>query len=130
MTKRLFVVTKQTITTPRGERMVVLDEAEYERLLDALEDAEDAAVVHRLEGERVSDKKELIPAEYTHRMLNGENRIAVWREFRGMKSKHLANAAGIAPSDLSQTETGKRDGTVGTMKRIAEAMAVSIDDLV
>jgi DNA-binding XRE family transcriptional regulator len=123
-------MTKQIITTPSGERMVVLDEAEYERLLDALEDAEDAAAVRGFEEKLASGKEELIPAEYMYRMLDGENQVAVWREFRGMTSKQLADAAGITQGYLSQIETSKRDGTIGTMKKIAEALAVSIDDLV
>ena len=40
-------MTRQIITTPAGERMVVLEEAEYERLLDAVEDAIDAAAIER-----------------------------------------------------------------------------------
>ena len=123
-------MTKQIITTPSGERMVVLDEIEYERLVNALEDAEDDAAVRGFEEKLASGEEELIPAEYVYRMLDGENRVAVWREFRGMTSKRLADAAGITQSYLSQIETGKRDGTIGTMKKIAEALAVSIDDLV
>ncbi len=123
-------MTKQIITTPSGERMVVLHEAEYERLLDALEDAEDAAAVRRFEEKFAAGEEEFIPAEYVYRMLDGENKVAVWREFRKMTSKQLADTAGITQGYLSQIETGKRDGTVGTMKKIAEALGVSIDDLV
>ena len=75
-------------------------------------------------------RRNLIPAEYVYRMLDGENRVTVWREFRGLSGKELAKAAGIAPSYLSNIETGKRDGTIGTMKKIAEALKVTIDDLV
>ena len=31
---------------------------------------------------------------------------------------------------LSRIETGKRDGTVGTMRKLAEALRLSIDDLI
>ena len=123
-------MTTQIITTPSGERMVVLHEAEYERLLDALENAEDIAAVRRFEQKFASGEEELIPAEYVYRMLNGENKVSVWRELRKMTSKQLADAAGITQGYLSQIETGKRDGTIGTMKRIAEALGISIDDLV
>jgi transcriptional regulator with XRE-family HTH domain len=75
-------------------------------------------------------EEELIPAEYVYRMLDGESPVAVWREFRGLSAKALADAAGITQAYLSQIESGKRDGTVGTMKKIASALNVSIDDLV
>ncbi|MGE0211055.1 MAG: helix-turn-helix domain-containing protein, partial [Parvibaculaceae bacterium] len=38
--------------------------------------------------------------------------------------------ADIAQPYLSQIETGKREGTIRTMKRIAEALGVQLDDLV
>lgn len=110
--------------------MVVLPEAEFMQLLDAVEDAEDAAAVRRFKQKLAAGEEELIPAEYVYRMLDGENRVTVWRELRGLSGKELAKAAGIAPSYLSNIETGKRDGTIGTMKKIAEALTVAIDDLV
>jgi DNA-binding XRE family transcriptional regulator len=123
-------MTKQIITTPNGERMIVLSEAEYERLVDRLEDAEDIATIRRFEQKLAAGEEEMIPAEYVYRMLDGENPVAVWREYRGLTAKALAEAAGITQAYLSQIETGKRDGTVGTMKKIAEALKVTIDDLV
>jgi PHD/YefM family antitoxin component YafN of YafNO toxin-antitoxin module len=38
---------QQIITTPKGERMVILPEAEYLRLLEAIEDSEDLESVRR-----------------------------------------------------------------------------------
>jgi DNA-binding XRE family transcriptional regulator len=123
-------MTRQIITAPGGERMVVLPETEFLQLLDAVEDAEDAAAVRRFEQRLAAGEEELIPAEYVYRMLDGENRVTVWREFRGLSGKELAKTAGIAPSYLSNIESGKRVGTVDTMKKIADALKVTIDDLV
>lgn len=123
-------MTKQIITTPTGERLVVLPEADFEILLAAAEDAADSEAIRRFEQKLAAGEEEFIPAEYVYRMLDGENRVAVWREFRGLTSKQLAEAAGITQAYLSQIETGKRDGTVGTMKKIATALKVDIDDLV
>jgi DNA-binding XRE family transcriptional regulator len=123
-------MTRQIITTPSGERLVVLPEADFDVLLAAAEDAADSEAIRRFEEKLAAGEEEFIPSEYVYRMLDGENRVAVWREFRGMTSKQLAEAAGITQAYLSQIETGKRDGTVGTMKKIAEALKVGIDDLV
>lgn len=123
-------MTKQIITTPNGERMVVLPEAEYERLLDAAEDAADVAAIQKFEEKLAAGEEEFIPAEYVNRVLDGENRVAVWREFRGLTSKQLADAAGISQAYLSQIEGGKREGSIGTMKRIADALRLGLDDLV
>ena len=42
----------------------------------------------------------------------------------------LAEKAGITQPYLSQIETGKREGTLQTMKGIAEALKIGLDDLV
>lgn len=120
----------QTLTTSNGERLVVMPEEEYERLLDAADEAAAVAAVDRFEQKLAAGEEEFIPAEYVYRMLDGENRVAVWREFRGLTAKALAEAAGITQAYLSQIETGKRDGTIGTMKKIADALKLTIDDLV
>ena len=48
----------------------------------------------------------------------------------GSAPRLLAEAAGITQPYLSQIESGKRDGTIGTMKKIAEALKVTVDELV
>ncbi|WP_157014765.1 helix-turn-helix domain-containing protein [Mesorhizobium xinjiangense] len=123
-------MTKQIITTPNGERMVVLPEGEYQSLLEAAEEAEDLAAIHRFEEKLAAGEEELVPAEFVHRMLEGESPVLVWREYRGLSARALAEAAGISQAYLSQIESGKRDGTIGTMKKIAEALKVTIDELV
>jgi DNA-binding XRE family transcriptional regulator len=123
-------MTEQFITTPSGERMVVMSELEYNRLVAAAEDAADSAAILRFEQKLAAGEEELIPSEYVYRMLDGENRVAVWREYRGMSAKALAEAAGISQAYLSQIETGRRDGTIGTMRKIADALKLTLDDLV
>jgi len=123
-------MTEQIITTPSGERMVVLSEPEYVRLVAAAEDAADSEAVRRFEQKLAAGEEELIPSDVVYRMLDGENRVVVWREHRGMSAKALSDAAGISQAYLSQIETGRRDGTIGTMKKIADALNLGLDDLV
>ncbi|CAN7623186.1 hypothetical protein LQT97_14380 [Brucella pseudogrignonensis] len=51
-------------------------------------------------------EEELIPAEYVNRMIDGENKIKVWRDFRGMTAKALDDAAGLSAPYGSQIESG------------------------
>ena len=123
-------MTKQIIETPKGERLVVIPEAEYEALIEAIEDAEDLAAVAEIEAKRArGEEEETVPAEFVGRMLAGESLIRLWREHRGLSAKELAEKAGIAQAYLSQLETGKREGPVGTLKKLAEVLKVTIDDL-
>lgn len=120
----------QIITTPAGDRLVVLPEADYEALVAAAEDAADIATVRRFKERLASGEEELVPATIVDRLVAGENAIRVWREHRGLSASSLAEKAGIAQAFLSQIETGKRDGTVTTLKKIADALAVTVDDLI
>ena len=120
----------QIIISPTGERLVVLTEAEYRALVDAAADAADVAMIRRFEERLAAGDEELLPEEMVDRILDGENPIRVWREHRGLTVKALAEEAGIAPAYLSQLETGKRAGTVATVKKLAGALGVRVDDLV
>ncbi len=73
----------------------------------------------------------MMPAEFVNRIvLCGEHPVRVWREFRALKVKALAEAAGISPTYLSMIENGTRDGTVNVMKAIAEALRVDLEEIV
>jgi DNA-binding Xre family transcriptional regulator len=117
-------------TTPSGDEMVVLPVGDYQTLVDAAEMADDVATYDEIKRKLASGEEELIPAEYVDRMLAGENRVMVWREFRGLSGSELSDKAGISQAYLSQIESGKRSGTVATLKKIAIALGLAVDDLV
>ena len=120
----------QIITTPSGERMVILPESEFQSLVEAVENAEDSAAVKAFEARLSAGEEEFLPAELVNAILDGANPIRTWREHRKMTIKLLAQSAGIAPAYLSQLETGQRDGTIETMKKLASTLKVTLDDLV
>ena len=120
----------QTITTPAGDRLVVLTEADFHALIEAAEDNADRVAIQEFRRKLAAGEEELIPSEVVDRLLSGENRVRIWREHRGLTAKALAEAAGIAQPFLSQIETGKREGTVDTLRKIADALSVTLDDLV
>lgn len=53
----------------------------------------------------------------------------MWREYRGMTGKELAEKTGLAAPYMSQLENGNREGTIDTFKKIAAALRVDIDDI-
>lgn len=118
------------IVTPSGDKMAVVPLEEYERLVEALEDAADIRAYDDIKRKLERGEEELIPAEYANRILDGENKVRVFREYRGISAKELAKSAGIAPAYLSQIENGTRAGTVETFRKLAAALKLSIDDLV
>ncbi len=120
----------QTIVTPSGERLVLLAEADFETLVAASESVSDIAAVMAFRRKLAAGEEELIPAAIVDRILDGENRIRVWRDHRGLTAAALADKAEIAQAFLSQIETGKREGTVETLRKIAAALGVTLDDIV
>jgi DNA-binding XRE family transcriptional regulator len=121
---------RQIITTPSGERLVVLPEAEFNAIVEAAEDAADIAAIRKFRARLAAGEEELVPADVVNRMIAGENPLKVWREHRGLKMNELAEKAGIRAPYLSQIESGKRDGTIDTMRRLAEALGVTVDDII
>jgi len=119
----------QIIESPSGEKLAVIPLARYERLLAAAEELDDVKAYDEARRRLASGEDELVPAEIAGRVLDGENPVRVWREHRGLKVKELADKAGITPAYLSQIEGGQREGTLSTMRKIATALGVSLDDL-
>ena len=111
-----------------GQEYAVVPRAEYEALRNAVdEDAMDAAIIQRVLGD---PDQELLPFELVKRIADGEHPVRVWRDHRGARAAELAAAAGIAASYLSDIENRKKPGSVRAMKRIADALNVTVDDLI
>lgn len=91
---------------------------------ETVEDAAVAAAYTRTRGE------ESLPIEFVDRLLSGGSAVRVWREHRRMSLAALADQAGIGLGYLSQIENGERAGTIETMKKLAGALDIELDDLV
>lgn len=105
----------------------------YEKYLELLEQAEMLEDIRDFDAAKAALEKgedELIPGEVVFAILDGENPIKVWREYRGMTQQQLADGAGISKPYLSQIETGKRTGTTEILSAIARALDVSLDEVV
>ena len=98
----------------------------FERLSAAMEDAEDAALFDSV---RATDDGFRIPVAVANALLDGEQPVKVWREHRGLTQEALAGKARISKAYLCQIETRKRVGALKTLKALADALAVKVDDL-
>ena len=116
-------------TTPNGERMAILAQEDYEALVEASEEAEDHRAVDRFKDRFSRGEEEFLPSDCVQRMIEGESAVRVWRDIRQLSPKMLADAAGIEVDTLHDIENRKVEATIGPLKRIAEALRVSLDDL-
>jgi ribosome-binding protein aMBF1 (putative translation factor) len=109
---------------------VTLRRADYEALVEAIEDAEDAAALREVEARLGAGETEEIPIEMAERLLEGASPVRVWREHRGLSQGELARRAGVGVSYLSEIETGRKPGSLDAVAKLARALGVAVDDLV
>jgi DNA-binding XRE family transcriptional regulator len=113
---------------------VTLSRAEYEALIERIEDAEDMAALDRLEARIAAEGTDValadyLPIELAERLCAGEHPIGVWRKHRGQTREALAVAAGVSPSCLTEIETRKKAGSFDVIARLAAALRISLDDV-
>jgi DNA-binding XRE family transcriptional regulator len=123
---------------------VVLSRTDWEQLVSALdesdEDQDDIAAVMaaraadadfaaRLEAERGCSVETTIPIEVIKAELDGTHPIRAWRDHRGWTQADLAIKSGVARDLITQIETRSKTGSMGSLLRLARALAVPIESL-
>lgn len=111
-----------------GQKMAVLPVDDYRRLLDAVEEQEDIAAAIDAEKRRAAGE-EYLPAEMVNRLIDGENALRVWRAYRSLTLTRLAELSGINKATVSQLENGKAFGRPATWRALADALNVTVDDI-
>ena len=101
----------------------------YLQLAEEAEMLEDIRDYDAIKAAIERGEEELIPGEVVDALLDGENPVKVWREYRGFTQQQLAEAAGISTPYLSQIETNKRAGTTEVLAAIAKALKLTLDDI-
>lgn len=96
---------------------------------DLLEKAEMLDDIKAFDRALVQDD-ELVSAELVGKILAGDNKIKVWREYRDLSQAELAAKSAVAQPTIAQLEGGKRVGSLAVLKKVAAALALDLDDLV
>jgi DNA-binding XRE family transcriptional regulator len=112
-----------------GHKMALVPIEEYERLLDIVDDKVDILAAADAERRRL-EGEEYLPAEMVDRILDGEPPLRVWREYRNLTQTALAAKVGTSEATISRLESGKMIGDRKRWRPIAEALGVTIDDLI
>ncbi len=118
---------KMETITREGQEFVLVPMNEYEQLL---EDIEMLADIKDYREAKLFDE-ETFPGEVIDRMiLKDENPIRVYREYRGLTQQQLADKVGIQRAYLTEIETGRKAGSIKTLKAIAQVLGIDLDDIV
>ena len=109
---------------------VTISRAEYERLCALEDDFEDLHAISAIEERIAAGTDELVPARVADRLIDGGSPLRVWREHRGFSQSTLARASGVNRVQIVEIESGRNTGSVRTLRRLADALGISVDDLV
>ena len=111
----------ETVTIPR---------VEYERLCAMEEEFTDIRMALTVEARIASGAEELVPAHLADRLIDGESPLRVWREYRGLSQSALARASGVNRVQIVEIESGRNNGSVHTLRKLADALRVAVDDII
>jgi DNA-binding XRE family transcriptional regulator len=71
-----------------------------------------------------------LPDDILQKLAIGEQSpIKILRKYRGMTQDDLANACGLSRPYLTELETGRKDGSIKSLKAIASALGVPLERL-
>ena len=108
--------------------MVTIPREEYDRLRQAADDLADLSAYDGAKAALAAGEDELVPADYAKRLIAGESPLRVWRELRGLSK--LGAVSGVNRVQIADIEAGRGKGSVETVRKLADALGVRLDDLV
>jgi Helix-turn-helix len=115
--------------TDKGE-VAILPRKDYEALVARAEEADEDLGSSRLVArarKEISAGIPLIPKEVVNRIAKGENALRVLREWRGRTQLYISHKTNLGQGYISDLESGRRNGTIAALKKIADALKVPLD---
>ncbi len=109
---------------------VTIPKAEYQRLCTVEEDLADIQAALVVQERIDAGSEEFVPEAVVGRLIDGEPPLRVWREHRGLSQAALARAADTSRVQIVDIEAGRRTGSVYTLRRLADALRITLDDIV
>lgn len=115
--------------TRNGKDFAVLPMSLFKKLVDDAEMLADVKAYDAAKARLESGEDELIPLELTKRRLAGESTAKIWREYRGLTQESLAKKSKVSRSMIAAIETKHKQGGITTLKKLARALNVDLDEL-
>ena len=76
-----------------------------------------------------SGEEETFPDEFVGRLIDTDCPMREWRKYRGLTQAELARATSTTQAAIALIESGKRNPTIETARKFADALKCDIDDL-
>ena len=113
-----------------GVEFAILPRIEFDAMRERLDDLADVQAADVTLRAVAEGGDEFVPAAIAERLIGGESPLRVWRRHRGFTQQALADRSGVNRVQIAEIESGRRTGSVETLKKLARALAIQIDDLV
>ena len=112
-----------------GEPLFAVVPIEYYKILiaNSVHDHDDRTVHEIMNA--IDTGEETFPDDFVGRLIETDSPLREWRKYRGMTQVELAAASGLTQAAIAQIETAKRNPTVETARKFADALNCDIDDL-
>ena len=115
--------------TRKGKEFAVIPVQDFQRLMDDAEMLADVRAYDAAKGRLDRGEDELIPLEITERRLAGESPVRIWRDHRALTQEGLARVSKVSRAMIAAIESGHKTGGIATLKKLATALKVDLENL-
>ena len=119
----------QIISKKGQPAFVVLPHADWLKIRKALAQQDDVQAYDTAKRDWERTGRQTYPAAIARQLASGTHPVAVFRTWRGLSQKQLADKTGLNVQSISHIETGVRKGGICSLRKIAKALDVSIETL-
>lgn len=116
--------------TREGKEFAVIPVEDLQKLIDDAEMLADVQAYDAARGRLDRGEDELIPLEITKRRIAGESTVKTWRDYRGLTQAELAKVSKVSRAMIAVIEAGHKTGSIATLKKLAAALNVDLENLV
>ena len=113
-----------------GMKYAILPYEAYAKMIEILEDARDITDAKEIVARIERGEGEYFPSEVVNAILDGGNKIKIFREYRGMTQEALAEKINKSVAMIRKLENGSSDGSINTIKAISNALKVDVEMLI
>lgn len=109
---------------------VTLSRADFDALMEALEDAADLAAARAVQAAVAAGREEYIPFEMVQRLAGDDHPLKVWREYRGLSREELAEAAGVPAEVIAAVEECREPAESSVSEALAKGLRLEVADII
>jgi DNA-binding XRE family transcriptional regulator len=115
--------------TRKGKEFAIIPVEDLQKLMAESEALADAKAYDAAKARLGRGDDELIPFEITERRLRGESTVKTWRKHRGLTQADLAKTSKVSRPMIAAIEAGHKTGAIATLKKLAQALKVDLENL-